>query len=282
MGAGVELSHGNDAMAIFDAYFKKIAEYVEALRGEGRQVREVDSPGTASELKEGLPVRVGPQAGGGLILRGDTFLELGSPEAGSCAFVLWTDQLSLVRDGRVTLIGPDITESEGASLPFGQVVMVAGTGLGQSEHSALDQSQYVSDQIEGYMIKSTPGRMWSRVSRDAADKGLGFHDLGKALMAIFRSEVDKTEGVEILFVTSSKDDVQRIDDIAAQVQKIGKDIVREVWLARGYDILECTIGGDCGSCTDKPVCDEIRELITVRKKKTGRTKKTTKARATRK
>jgi hypothetical protein len=255
-------------MAIFDAYFGKLAEYVEQMRAGGAKVRGFDSPGSVGELKEGLPVRVGPQAGGGIILRGDTFVELGSPEAGSCAFVLWTERPSLVKDGRVTLIGPDIPDSEGGSLPFGQVVMVGGAGLGQAEHQALDQSQYVSDQVEGYMIKSTPGRMWSRVSKDAASKGLNFHALGQALIAIFKSEVDKVEGVEVIFVTSSKDDVQRIVDIAAQVQKIGKDIVREAWLARGYDILECNIGGDCGQCTDKSVCDEIREVISVRKKKT--------------
>ncbi len=268
-------------MAIFDAYFRKLAEYVEDLRASGVQVRDFESPGGVGDLREGLPVRVGPQAGGGIILRGDTFLELGSPDAGSCAFVLWTDQPSLVKDGRVTLIGPDIPDCEGASLPFGQVVLVGGTGLGQAEHQALDQCQYVSDQVEGYMIKSTPGRMWSRVGKDAANKGLNFHALGQALTAIFKSEVDKVEAVEVIFVTSSKGDVKRIDDIAAQVQKIGKDIVREVWLARGYDILECNIGGDCGACGDKSVCDEIREVISVRKKKakTKTAKKAAKAKA---
>ena len=126
------------------------------------------------------------------------------------------------------------------------------------------------------MIKSTPGRMWSRVSNDAVEKGFSFETLGKALMAISKTEVPKVQAMEIIFVTSSKHDVQRLDDIAQQVRKISKDIVREIWLAKGYDILECTQSWDCGTCTDKSVCDEIREVIKVRKKKVRKTKKAAK------
>jgi CO dehydrogenase/acetyl-CoA synthase beta subunit len=259
-------------MAVFDVYIKKIAEYVEAMQAGGRQVRAFDCPGDPERLLNELPVRVGPGAGSGIVLRGNTFAELGSPEAGSCAFPLWTKNTSLVKDGRITLIGPDILESKGASLPFGQILIAAGGKLSEKQHSVLDESQYVSDQIEGYMIKSTPGRMWTRISNNAAEKGFGFEALGKALMAIYKSHASQIEAMEVVFITSSKEDLRRLDEIAEQVKKISKDIIRETWLARGYDILECTLGWDCGSCPDKPVCDDIKTLITVRKKKPSKTK----------
>jgi len=259
-------------VAIFDAYVKKMAEYVEGMRGKGRQVREFDCPGDPGKLLEELPVRVGPEASSGIILRGDTFVELGSPDAGSCAFLLWTDNPSLVGDGKITLIGPNIQESEGTSLPFGQVLMVGGAGLGKEEHSALEHNQYIADQIEGYMLRSTSERMWGRVSKDAATKGFDFDTLGKALMSIFKTAMPKVQAIEVIFITSDKEDVRQLDNIAEQVRKISKDITRETWLARGYDILECTLGWDCNTCSDKPVCDEIREVITVRKKKTRKAK----------
>lgn len=260
-------------MAIFDPYVNKIHDYVAGMRAEGRNVRELESPTTVSELVDGLPIRVGPGASPGIILRGDTYVELGSPDAGSCAFLLWTDNTSLVKDGSITLIGPDIQESRGASLPFAQILIVGGADLSEQEHSTLEQNQYVGDHIEGYMIKSTPERMWSRVSNNVTEKGFDFSVLGKALMTILRTEVPKVQAVEVIFVTSGKDDVQRLDDVAAQVRNIAKNIVRETWLARGYDILECTLGWDCSTCQDKSVCDEIREVISVRKKKAGKTKK---------
>jgi CO dehydrogenase/acetyl-CoA synthase beta subunit len=253
-------------MSIFDAYIRKVAEYVESLRCDGRQVKVFDCHVDRERLLDGLPVKVGSGAGSGIVLRGDTFAELGSPEVGSCAFPLWTNNTSLIRDCRITLIGTDILESQGASLPFGQIIIAGGEKLSEKQHSAMDEGQYISDQIEGYMVKSTPGRMWTRVSNKAAEKGFGFETLGKALMGIYRSRVPEVERMEVVFITSSKEDVQKLEEIAVQVRKIGKDIVRENWLARGYDILECTFGWDCGSCPDKSVCDDIKEVIKVRKK----------------
>ncbi len=263
-------------MAIFDVYVKKLTEYGAEVRQKGGKVMEIDCPTSVSELLEGLPVRVGPGASSGIILRGDTFVELGNPEAGSCAFLLWTDNSSLLRDGKVTLIGPDIPESPGGSLPFGQVLMVGGERLGEKEHEELARNQYIADRIEGYMIRSIPQRMWSRVSKEAAEKGFCFETLGRALMAIFKSEVPKIQAMEIIFVTSSREDLQPLENIDEQVREISHNITREIWLAKGYDI-ECTLGWDCRYCEYKPVCDEIREMVTVRKKKTGKTKTATKS-----
>ncbi len=252
-------------MALFDAYIKKLADYQQELRAKGRQVREIYCPTEVSELTEGLPVRVGSQDSGGIILRGDTFLELGNPDAGSCAFLMWTDKPPLIQDGKITLIGPDIPESPGGSLPFGQVLMVGGAGLGEGEHALLEGNQFIADQIEGYMIKSVSQLMWSRVSRNAAGKGFNFETLGRALMAIFKSSVPKIEAMEVIFVTSSKEDLQLLDKISEQIREISYNITKETWKAKGYDI-ECTQLWDCESCPDSSVCDEIKEMVNVRKK----------------
>ena len=256
-------------MSVFDAYIQKVAEYVEALRTKGLTPKEfscLDSPG---RIREEVPVRVGPNAHRGIILRSDTFLELGNPLAGSCAFVLWTDNPPLIHDGRITLLGPDIPESPDASLPFAQILMVGGGDLSDKDHESLVQQQYISDRVEGYMIKSAPDRVWSRVSKGAQAKGFDFETLGKALMSIVKSEEPRVETMEIVFITSSKEAVQGLAGIAAQVRKISKDIVKEKWKVRGYDI-ECA--SDCSSCGEKQVCDDIREVISVKKrrKKEGR------------
>ncbi len=256
-------------MAVFDPYFRKLADQLAAIRQRGESVREFDCPRTVDDLLAALPIRVGPGSSPRVVLRSETFVELGGPDAGSSGQLLWTEDDSLVQDGRVTLVGPDIPASEGASLPYGQAILVAGSGLTGEEHELLERTQYVADRIEGYMVKTTSERLWSRVSRDAVTKGFNFKSLGSALMAIFKSELEKLSAVELVFVTSSKEDVQRLEEIATQVRSIGKNIVRENWLARGYDILECTLGWDCSTCPDRPVCDDIREVIKIRKKRPG-------------
>jgi CO dehydrogenase/acetyl-CoA synthase beta subunit len=254
-------------MAIYDVYLTRLAAYVADLRQKGRLIREIDFPSDSERLLEGLPVKVGPGANPGIILRGDTFAEMGNPDAGSSAFLFWTDNPALVRDGRITLIGPDIPESAGASLPFGQVLIMAGAELSERDHQKLEHTQFIADRIEGYMIRSTSQLVWSRVSRDAAEKGFRFETLGRALMAIFRQEVPGVEAMEVLFVTSSREDLEPLEDIAAQVRKIYKSILAADWKAKGFDAYVCSYGGDCRTCPDQTVCDEIKEFVKVRKVK---------------
>jgi CO dehydrogenase/acetyl-CoA synthase beta subunit len=263
-----------NTMAIFDAYIGKLSRYVEDLKNQGRQASEFICPSAVDEIVSGLPIRVGPSTGGGVILRSDTFTELGSPDAGSVSFMLWTDNPSLLQDGRITLIGPDIPGSEGSSLPFGQVLLVGGKELTAEQHGELERSQHVGDQIEGYMIKSVPQRTWSRVSREAVAKGFNFETLGSALMAIFKSAVPTIESMEVLFVTSGKEDLEPLQKIAEQVQEISGNIIKETWKSKGYDI-ECFSALDCDSCPDRKVCDDIKKMINVRKKKRSNKRETT-------
>jgi CO dehydrogenase/acetyl-CoA synthase beta subunit len=254
-------------MSIYDAYIPKIAEYISALQAKGRQIREFNAPSDIGQLQQGLPIRVGPGASQGIILRSDSFIEIGNPEAGSASFLLWTDNPSLITDGKITLIGPDIPESPDASLPFGQVLMVAGSELTEKDHQTLEHTQFIADRIEGYMIRSVAQLIWSRISKDAVAKGFCFETLGRALMSIFKTDVPRIQAMEILFVTSDRDDLDPLSAIAAQVNKIFKSILTEEWKSKGFDVYVCASGYDCKSCPDQPVCDDIREVIKVRKKK---------------
>ena len=250
-------------MTILDAYIERTAEYIEAARSIGRPVKTFSAPPSVGELREGLPVNVGPGASTGLILRADSYLELGNPEAGSAAFLLFTDDSSRVKDGRITLVGPDVQESAGRSLPFGQVLIIGGSGLSFKDYDALRHAGLIGDQIEGYMVRSATRNVWSRVGRIAAERGFGFEALGRALMAIHKSADARIESVEVLFVTSGNEDVGRLGELGAQVQKVAKEIVRENWKVKGIDI-ECL--SNCATCDDKPVCNEIREMLKVKNK----------------
>ncbi len=250
-------------MAAFDDPLQKVADYLAGLKAEGRDAKEFLGTGDTEEVAAGLPVSVGPGANPGIVLRSDTFVELGSPQAGSCASLLWTDDASRVSDGRITLTGPDISESEGQSLPFGQVLIVGGSALGPEQHPSLEQAQYVADQIEGYMVKTASRNMWGRVSKGAAAKGFRFETLGRALIVLMRRAVPEVEAVEVHFVTSTKEDVLALAPIAAQVREIADDVVKEHWKARGYD-LDCDLS--CASCDDKGVCDDIRDVLGTIKK----------------
>lgn len=254
-------------METYDLYVKKLAELVDEWRRQGHAVQEFDGTGDPQAIIDALPLRVGPGAQKGIILRRDTYAELGSPSAGSCAFVMWTTDSSLVRDGRVTLVGPDIPEAASGHLPLGQIVIVGGRGLGMEDQSVLEQKQYIADLLEGYMVKSAPGRVWTRVSKAAAEKGLNFEMLGRALQAIYKRQLPQIESIETLFVTTGKDEIKQLEGLAAQVRVLGKAFRRDALRAQGFDLVDCTMGTDCKSCEVKIVCDDIRDVVRIRKRR---------------
>jgi CO dehydrogenase/acetyl-CoA synthase beta subunit len=251
-------------MSAFDRYIVEVLGFSESMQRRGCEFKRFDCPEPPEALRETLPIAIGPGANPGIILRGDTFLELGNPTAGSCAYLLWTDEPSLIRDGRITLFGPDIPESGGASLPFGQVLMLAGEGLLPKDHERLQQVPIVGDQIEGYMVRSAAENVWSRVSKGAAARGFDFEVLGKSLLSLAKSGAEGITAMEILFVTSSKDDVNELSSVASGSKSVGSEILKETWKARGYDV-DCDF--DCASCSDSDVCDDIRDVIATIKKK---------------
>lgn len=246
-------------MSKYNEHIKRVGTYL-----QGHQVNEFNLPSSIDELKDGLPVQVGPGSNPGIILRSDMFAELGNPAEGSTAFILWAEDTSLVCDGRITLVGPDIPDLEGASVPFGQVVILAGEKVDDEIQEKLEEYQHISDSLEGYMVRSSSQSIWGRVSKDSVAKGFNMETLGKALMINMKSNVPEIEAMEVVFVTSSKDDVKQLGEIAAEVDDIRKEIIKAVWKERGYD-LDCDL--DCSSCESKVTCDDIRDIIRSKDKK---------------
>ncbi len=254
---------GEGSTSVFDDSLEKIAGYIAGLCERGRPYREYRLPPGREDALHEIVAKVGPGANPGIILRSDTFVELGNPSAGSCACLLWTNDCSRVDDGRIRVIGSDVPESAGKSLAFGQVVMVAGSSLGPEQHPSLEQAQYVADQVEGYMVKTASRNMWGRVSKEAGAKGFDFKTLGGALRVLVKDAAAEVEAVEVLFVTSSKEDVAALASIAGKVRQAAETVVKEHWKARGYD-LDCDLS--CASCDDKGVCDDIRDVVATIKK----------------
>ena len=243
-------------MSNFDEYIEKVQAYL-----KGKTIKEYDCPSSVDALYQGMPVQVGPGSNPGIILRSDTFAELGNPAEGSTGFILWTEDPSRVHDGRISLIGPDITELEGSSQPFGQVIMLGGQKLNPALQDKIEEYQHISDHLEGYMVRSSSRSIWGRISRKAAAKGFDLQTLGRALMIVMKSGIPEIESMEIVFVTSSKSDIQELDTIAETVESIRKDIIKEYWKEKGYD-LECDL--DCNSCNYRETCDDIKDILRTR------------------
>jgi CO dehydrogenase/acetyl-CoA synthase beta subunit len=246
-------------MNTFDPYFERIREYESSLKDHGGDIR--------SWFAEPDNTKPKGQRSSPLILKENTAVELGGPLTANSRFMLRTANASLVSHRKVTLIGPDIAQIRNGVYPFGQVIMVAGPSLNGQNRLKVERTLSVAEQIPGYMARSTGGKIWSRISLEALDSGFSLRSLGTSIVAHLAAALsDILTAVELLFVTSSVADVHEMEKIGAQVRKLDHDLRRQRLTKTGESEYQCEAEISCEVCPDNVVCNEIRQILTIRKK----------------
>ena len=250
-------------MNALDAYVARLREYESELvsRGRDQRIWFQDSPRP--------PRKSSGQGASPLILKENTAVELGGPRTVGTSFILCTEDPDQVFDGRIMLIGPDVPElreSGGRGVPFGQVVLAAGPGVAAGTYVELERELHVATRIRGYMVRGGGDRIWARVSAEACDAGFSFRVLGGEIISHVCGTLAEIEAAEVLFVTSSLDDVANLERIGSQVRKLSHDLRRQRLKLVAVGIYECEAAVSCEVCPDSPVCAEIRQILVIRKK----------------
>lgn len=225
------------------------------LRGFLDSKRELCS---VTEIRHSKKVSWPPGGGRNVVLSRDMAVELGNPSDESVSFVLWVDKPDLVRDGVITIVGCDLSEGAGGSLPFGKVVVAGVKGFNEENsydrYREMELLRYDLD-LKGYMMRAVSQyqREWSRVSREALEMGFSLKVLGGALIDKFR-EKDYVESVEVLFVTSSSEDVRELRGILEGAMRV-VDAMNKMVEEMSFD---------CNACEYNDICSEVGELRNIR------------------
>ena len=231
-------------MDLFAQQFAFVDEWL-AERRRHRQIRQL-----AVDPAADWP------AGGrrNLVIGQDIAVELGHPEDGSLASLIWREFQDGDRGGRTWLVGPDLPEARGRRLPLAKVVMIHGRGFdadnSYARYRQLEAVRYAID-LKGYMMRaaSQVNREWSRVSHYALADGFSLSILGRALIQAYTA-LDYVDRADVLLVTSNRDDVMAFKPLA--------DRVREVIGAMSG--MSAAMDFDCDSCSYAPVCDAVDGL----------------------
>ncbi len=213
----------------------------------------------------------GPHTGRGVVLQKDTALELGAG-GHSCGMILPTSDTSRAHDGRISVYGAcakSLMESaeggEPAQAPFGQVIIAAGADLSVADLSTLEDCLYTKDYVNGYFVRSSEGRIHSRVSRRLSEAGFEFDGLGSALIRMVKEARPSVEAVEVIFATETGEAFDRLSTLRGEWLSLTHDTRKGVWLEKGLDI-DCPAGGHCGQCADRDLCNNVREIAKIRRK----------------
>jgi CO dehydrogenase/acetyl-CoA synthase beta subunit len=202
---------------------------------------------------------VWPQSGrGSIVMKSDTAVELGSPKDESVSFLMWTEDASLVKDGVISLIGPELAESAQRHLPFGKVVILGVNGFNEENcyerHREIELVRFDVN-LEGYMMRAASQYMreWSRISTEALAKGFSLKIMGSVLIEMYRS-LDYVHVAEILFITSSSEDVRKLKDLGDRSNKI----------IGAMNKMAVDMSLDCSTCEYNEVCAEGAGLRSLR------------------
>ncbi len=246
-------------MSPFDPYIALLRDFERDLTRRGRDAR-VGSSGARHQSGEAAP-----RPRSGIVLKEDTAVELGGPRTASSAFLLWTDNPDLISSRRIAIIGQDVGGAQQQQLPFGQVTLIGGASLSMSSQPELERALQAAERVPGYMVRRTGGRIWSRVSRGALGAGFSLELLGSSIVGGLMDAVP-IAAAEVMFVTSSADDVLALDRIGAQVRKLAHDLRRERLRQASDGAYECENEVSCEACPDNEVCTDIREIMVIRKR----------------
>lgn len=233
-------------MELFEETLANIRTYIEGKNSRSRAIKEQKNVWPSGK-------------GRNVVLSEDMALELGNPQMNSVSCLVWTQTPGLIQDGKIHLIGPDISESSGKSLPFGKVVLAQVSGFDEEttydKYKELEAVRYALD-LKGYMIRAVSQyqREWSRISKEAVQNGFSFDVLAEALRNEYVKK-DYIHAVEFLFVTSSAGDVGELQDIT-------KNVGRKI---SALNKMLSELDSDCDECEYNDVCDEVEELKGMKK-----------------
>ncbi|MDY7030562.1 MAG: hypothetical protein SVY10_01465 [Thermodesulfobacteriota bacterium] len=193
-----------------------------------------------------------------LVLSQDMAVELGSPNDESVSFLIWRDDDGRVHDRCISTVGPDLPESVNKHLPFGKVVMIAGRNFSAdnayTRYREMEGLRYDVN-LQGYMMRAVSQylREWSRVSREAIERGFSLRILGADLIDRYHA-LDYVTAVEIIFVTSSRDDVLTLKKIGAKSARI----------ISAMNKMAEELSFDCDTCEYMDVCQDVGALRSMR------------------
>jgi len=257
-----------EKLPTFDVQINRVRQTVDKW---GESVRAYRAPFVDDEGRRAFvrKIGLGPRRGGraSIVPSDECEVELGAPPKANVNLVLWTHDSSLIKDGEIGLMGPDMKAKKKVSWPYAQVIMVALEESFETDPFTLESTQYLSNRLPGFMVRTVPGRLWARVSRKAVKDGMDFARLGAALIAAYKDDFTGVKAVEVLFVTEDDEHVRELETMAAESRIIMGKSKKLVLVGDGtYECADL----DCETCDEKETCDAVRDILILRRKQNER------------
>ncbi|MCW7080970.1 MAG: CO dehydrogenase/CO-methylating acetyl-CoA synthase complex subunit beta [Candidatus Methanospirare jalkutatii] len=208
---------------------------------------------SGGEGEEPFPLDINPMYEGERVRKEQMFVELGGPKKPGFELVICEEEPENVSDGRVTLIGPDLSEmQEGESYAYAMIYKVYGKEVEKDLEAVLERRNHeFQSYIQGYMHLNQRADIWVRISKDAIRKGLkSLKQIAKATIMLYKSELPFIEKMEAIYITDEDEVLRRIKEAEA-VYKARDEKARGLHDEDVDEFYQCTL---CQSFAPTNVC----------------------------
>jgi acetyl-CoA synthase len=199
-----------------------------------------------------IPLAYGPAFEGERVRKDDLYLEMGGGKT-QCTELCKMADMDDVEDGKVELIGPDITDiKKGDRLPFGIYVQVAGRQMQVDFEPILErQIHHLINYAQGIMHIGQRDISWIRVGDQAIDKGFTLKDVGVILHAKLHQDFGNIlDKVQVTLYTK-EGDVDELTKRARGEYRMRDDRVEKMTDEAVETYYSCTL---CQSFAPSHVC----------------------------
>ncbi|MGB3943806.1 MAG: CO dehydrogenase/CO-methylating acetyl-CoA synthase complex subunit beta [Methanothrix sp.] len=154
-------------------------------------------------MAEEIELDMSPMYEGERIRKGDIWVEMGGPKADAFELSV-AGTMDEVQDGKVTVVGPDISEmEEGKTIPFGMIFKVAGELIEKDLESIIERRNHaLLSYIHGWMHLNQRDAIWMRAGLDLKKAGVtSFEQIFKNVMNLYKAEMPFIEKMEVTIIT---------------------------------------------------------------------------------
>jgi len=165
-----------------------------------------------------IPVAFGAAFEGERVRKGEWYLECGG---GRTPMVEWvtTKRMDEVEDGKIEVIGPEITDvPEESQIPMAIVVEVAGRDMQEDYEPILErQIHHLINYTQGIFHQGQRDIAWIRFSKTGAEKGLKIYHIGVILHAKLHQDYGRIFDKLQVKIYTEEDKVKEIIEKARAV-----------------------------------------------------------------
>ena len=194
-----------------------------------------------------------------LVMLRDAAFELGGGSKAAVNFTCVTTSPALVEKDEILVYGPDLGELKGDS-DYARITLLRVGDIESDDETDTEQAfraiqnmDFVKYRVfpKGYMIRtsSESNREQVRVSKEAVRRGVSFERIGDDFIRQYKRDPNVL-AVKMIFLTAPDADYAGAKKCAKTAHDITMSLTK---------ILE-GMPTDCGSCSLKPICDEVEGM----------------------